>query len=440
MDKNTISLQLENVQARFTALNAKIQAGTLLTEDEANQLRTLDAEIKTLESAIEQKRTADNIAARTAGMNFDNQNPTMSDPRSRQNRVLGEEAKIAKRYSTSRAIQHASGKLSATVDAGLEIEMGQEGERIARASGLPTSNQQGIFIPDVALRSGTATALDAGNLVPTSQTGVVDGYRYKLLLESLGVTVQDALPGANNIPVSDFLAEAGFVAEASMTPVDVAANVRRPALTAKAVYAKVLNNWYLQANSAEADTVLNRTLLEAEATVLNRNIITRGSGTVASKGLLEMDDVVEVTGANGSALSRELLVKMINSPDANNAIFMNPAFVVSPTIRERLMNEKVDAGSGQFIWNLGQPDNLLGYNAVTSTLMPIDLTKGSAPNTKQGVVFGHWSELLVLRWPVRQLIINPYSNNNGVETKLISFWDWAARNPKAFARAFFTAS
>jgi HK97 family phage major capsid protein len=210
-------------------------------------------------------------------------------------------------------------------------------------------------------------------------------------------------------------------------------------LTAKAVYAKVLNNWYLQANSAEADTVLNRTLLEAEATVLNRNIITRGAGTVASKGLLEMDDVVEVTGANGSALSREFLVKMINSPDANNAIFMNPAFVVSPTIRERLMNEKVDAGSGQFIWNLGQPDNLLGYNAVTSTLMQIDLTKGTAPNTKQGVVFGHWSELLVLRWPVRQLIINPYSNNNGVETKLISFWDWAARNPKAFARAFFTA-
>jgi hypothetical protein len=71
--------------------------------------------------------------------------------------------------------------------------------------------------------------------------------------------------------------------------------------------------------------------------------------------------------------------------------------------------------------------------------MPTNLEKGTGGATKQGVLFGHWSELIVLRWPVRQLIVNPYSNNDGVETKLISFWDWAARNPKAFARAFFTA-
>jgi HK97 family phage major capsid protein len=439
MDKNTISTRLENVQSRFTALNDKIQAGTLLTEDEATELRTLDTEIKSLESAIDQKRTADSIAARTAGMNFETQNPNLSDPRSRQNRVLGEEAKIHKRYSTSRAVQHFAGKLPANVDAGLEVEMHQEGERIARASGLPVSGQNGVFIPDVALRSGTTAPLDAGNLVPTSQSGVVDGYRYKLMLENLGVTVQDAMPGVNNIPVADFLAEAGFVAEAALTPVNIAANVRRPQLTAKAIYAKVLNNWYLQANASEADTVLNRTLLEAEATVLNKTIITRGAGTVASKGLMEADDVIDVSAANGSALGRDLLVKMINSPDANNAIFNNPAFVCSPTIRERLMNLKVDEGSGQFVWNLGSPDSLLGYNAVTTTLMPTNLEKGTGGATKQGVLFGHWSELIVLRWPVRQLIVNPYSNNDGVETKLISFWDWAARNPKAFARAFFTA-
>jgi HK97 family phage major capsid protein len=439
MDKNTLAAKHEAVQKRFAALNEKIQTGVPLTNEENTELKELDKESMLIDKAIDAKRIADSIAARSAGIEFENQHPQLQDPRSRQNRVLGEEAKIYKRYSTSRAVQHFAGKLSATVDVGLEVEMHQEGERIARASGLPVSGQNGVFIPDVALRSGTTDPLNAGNLIPTSQTGVVDGYRYKLFLETLGVTVQDALPGINNVPVADFLAEAGFVAEAALTPVGINANVRRPQLTAKAIYAKVLNNWYLQANASEADSVLNRTLLEAEATVLNKTIITRGAGTVASKGLMEADDVIDVSAANGSALGRDLLVKMINSPDANNAIFNNPAFVVSPTIRERLMNMKVDEGSGLFVWNLGSPYNLLGFDAAVTTLMPTNLEKGTGGATKQGVLFGHWSELIVLRWPVRQLIVNPYSNNDGVETKLISFWDWAARNPKAFARAFFTA-
>jgi hypothetical protein len=83
--------------------------------------------------------------------------------------------------------------------------------------------------------------------------------------------------------------------------------------------------------------------------------------------------------------------------------------------------------------------SLLGYKAAVTSLMPTNLEKGTGGTTKRGIVFGHFSKLVVLRWPVRQIIVNPYSNNDGTETKLISFWDWAARNPKAFARGFFTA-
>jgi HK97 family phage major capsid protein len=427
----------EALEKRAAELAAEIQKRTL-TPDEESELIKINADIKSVDRQIEVTAAADDIAARVAGAQYEAANPQMRNP---LNRRKTEEQKAQESYSVSRAIRSVTGQLKYNEDAGLEREMNQEGEMIARSSGLPIENKPGIFVPDAVFRSDSTTALDAANLNPTSQAAVADGYRAKLWLEELGLTVQTASPGTNNIPVSDFLADAGFVAESAMTPVAVAANVRRPSLTAKAVYAKVVNNWYLQATAGDAaNSTLLKTLLEAEARTLNINLITRGAGTVASKGLMEMDDVIEVTGANGDALSRAALTTLLNSPDSNNASFDNPGWIVSPSIRNTLMNLKVDSGSGQFVWPLGDPMSLLGFKAAVSTLMPTNLEKGTGGTTKRGIVFGHFSELIVMRWPVRQIIVNPYSNNDGTETKLISFWDWAARNPKAFARGFFTAS
>jgi HK97 family phage major capsid protein len=427
----------EALEKRAMELTTEIQTRTL-SSDEETELVQINKDMKSVDRQIEVAKAAADLATRAAGYEYDTVHPDQRDPR---NRRKTDDEKLKESYSVSRALRSVTGQLKYNEDAGPEREANQEGERIARASGLPIENKPGIFIPDAVFRSDSTTALDAANLNPTSQQAVADGYRAKLWLEELGLTVQTAQPGTNNIPVSDFLADAGFVDEAAMTPVAVAANVRRPSLTAKAIYAKVVNNWYLQATAGDqANTTLLKTLLEAEARTLNINLITRGSGTVASKGLLEMDDVVEVTGANADALSRAALTTLLNSPDSNDASFGNPGWVVSPSIRNTLMNLKVDAGSGQYVWPLGDPMSLLGFKAAVSTLMPTNLSKGTGGATKRGIVFGHFSELIVMRWPVRQIIVNPYSNNDGTETKLISFWDWAARNPKAFARGFFTAA
>ncbi|HMU05096.1 MAG TPA: phage major capsid protein, partial [Saprospiraceae bacterium] len=370
-----------------------------------------------------------------------NQNPNAGDPRNRMNRVRPEIDKIQENFSISRAMRHVTGNLGGREDAGLEIEMSQEGQNIARSSGLPFENRESIFLPDIAFRvSTTLTDANAGYLVPTSQRPVSEGYRSRLFIEELGANIETALPGTNNIPVADYLSDAGWVGEADdMESTEMDATLRRATLSAKAIYSKVTNGWYLQAMAGnEPDAVLNRTLLNGETRVLNKTIISRGALTVPSKGLMEADGVLDVTGTNGDAITRDLLVSMINSPSANDAEFSNPAWLLSPSIRESLQKLKVDAGSGQFVWPLGDSMNFLGYKAAVTTLMPTNLTKGTGGATKRGAIFGHWSELVILRWPVRQLIVNPHKDP-GVETKLISFWDWAAKNPKAFVRAFFTA-
>lgn len=433
MTKNELAAERNKYIERAAALETALQTRAL-TEDENREVDTIHAKMLELAKLIEQYTKVEEMANQKA--------PEETPVEARRINTFrkGEEQRVRERFSVGRAIRMARGQVSVSEDTGVEREMSQEGERIARASGLPIQGGgESIFLPDAIFRSGTTAPLDAGNLVPTNQRPVSDGYRPALFLEKLGANVETAAPGRNNIPVSDFIAEAGFVGEASMTPVAVAANVRRAELTAKAIYAEVTSNWYLHATAPESDQVLLRTLLQAEATTLNKNIITRGAGTVASKGLLEMDDVIEVTGANGTALTRDLLVKMLNSPSNENATFDGPAFILSPTLRERLQNMKVDAGSGLYVWDLDKPEMLLGHNAAVTTLMPTNLEKGTAPNTKQGAVFGHFSELVILRWPVRQIIVNPY-NDAGPKTKVISFYDWAAKNPKAFARAFFTAS
>lgn len=434
---NQLGDQLQKLETRAGEFAEKINKGETLTDAERAEMRTINQQIKDIDAQIEDEKAIQDIAARAAAAKHSAENPQMRDPR---NRMTPEADKIAGKFSIARAVQLGANKMQGNVDYGLEREVNKEGEMIARSSGLPTEDKPSIFLPDTVFRaSTTTTAADAGNLVPTSQWGVMQGYRPKLFLEDLGVRVIDALPGQNNVPVADFTAQAGFVGEASLTPTEPSANVRRPSLSGKAIYSKMTNGWYLQALAGnESNNTLLQTLLEGEKNVLNATIITRGGGSVASKGLMEMDDVVEVTGNNGDAISRALLIQMLNSPESNDATFDGPAWITSPSIRQTLQNEKTDAGSGLFVWDAQNPNMLLGHKAAVTTLMPTNLTKGSGGATKRGTVFGHFSELLVLRWPVRQLIINPYSNDAGTEIKLIAFYDWAAKNPKAFVRAFFT--
>jgi len=434
---NQLGDQLQKYEARAVEFADKINKGETLTDAEKTELRTLNENIKAIDAQIQDEKAVQEVAARAAASKLATEKPEIRDPR---NRMTPESEKIQGRFSMSRAVQVGAGKEKANVDYGLEREMSQEGERIARASGLQIEDKPSVFLPDTVFRaSTTTTAADAGNLVPTSQWGTVQGYRPKLILEDLGVRVIDAMPGTNNIPVADLTADAGFVGEASLVATEPSANVRRPSLSGKAIYSKMTNGWYLQALAGnESNTVLTDTLLAGEGNVLNKTIITRGAGTVASKGLMEMDNVVEVTGSNGDAVTRALLIQMLNSPEANDANFANPAWVTSPSIRQTLQNTLVDSGSGLYLWDVRDPYQLLGHKAAVTTLMPTNLTKGTGGAIKRGTVFGHFSELVVLRWPVRQLIINPYSNDAGTEIKLIAFYDWAAKNPKAFVRAFFT--
>lgn len=421
--------QLQDDRAMIETRNAhfasKLKNNETLSADELTEMRGLTSKLDALEQDIADAKAADEIVKRAAASEFQSRNH-------KQDRPASDEEKLQKSFSVTRALQMQAEK---SPYVGAEREAHDEGMRIARACGINTSG--GVMIPDMVYRSDYATALDAGNLGKTQTLGTVDGYKQVLFAEQLGATMHTGLVGTSKLPISDTTAIAGFVAENGNFGA-VAANVRAATLSPKAILAKTTSGWYLQAQAGpEADRILRATLDRARINAINANLI-KSIGGAAPTGMYDDADVTDVTSANGQAISRALLLTMLNTPATNNAEGTAPAWITSPTMRQKLMNLAVDAGSGLFEWNETSLDMFKGHKAHVSTFAPINLTKGSGTNL-QALLFGYWNSLHMATWGVRELIVDKASSDLGTVTKEVSFADWALANPKAIVKGYFTA-
>ncbi len=429
--KNLKDLQIEraNIESRNTYFANKIKNNESLSADELTEMRGLTAKLDALETDLADAKAADDIVKRAAQAEFERSGGRRPD------RPATDEDKLQKSFSVVRALQMQAHK---SPYEGAEREAHEEGMRIARACGIDSSG--GVMIPDMVYRSDFATALDAGNLGKTQTLATVDGYRQKLFAEEVGATMHTGLVGIAKLPIADMTAVAGFVAENGSFGA-VAANVRAKTLEPKAILAKTTSGWYLQAQAGpEADRILRLTLDRARINAINANVI-KSIGGAAPVGVMDDTDVTDPSAATGTAIAaiRALILTMINAPATNNAEGTSPAWVTSPTLRARLMNVLVDAGSGLFEWNENSLDMFKGHKAHVTTFAPINLTKGAGSNL-QALIFGYWKELHMATWGVRELIVDKASSDLGTVTKEVSFVDWAIANPKAFVKAYITAS
>lgn len=420
-------------EARLAALLAIIEgangvAARALTEAEQNELTEIRTGADALETQIQNARFLHDQKAASAARQFEQRAAMGLDPGTGEQR---EQRDIQKRYSIVRAVQYAAGQ--SNIDAGLEKEMHQEGVKEARESNINITGK-GIIVPSMVQRSTAANATDAGNLIATNLGATVEGYRPKLYVEALGATMHTGLTGINEFPIADLTAQSAFIGEGNAFT-DVAATTRKATLTAKGLMSKTTNSWFLKALAGpESDRVLAMTLDAASQNALNACIIKRAN-TNSSHGIIGAADIIDVSAANGSAFSRDLLISMINSAAKNNAEGDRAGWLVSPTFREMAQKEKTDAGSGLFVWDSSMPGQLLGYNAAVTTLMPSNLTKGSGTELK-GAAFGYWNNLHIANWALQELIVDTGSNDNGVVIKRVEFWDWVFANPAAFALAY----
>ena len=162
-----------------------------------------------------------------------------------------------------------------------------------------------------------------------------------------------------------------------------------------------------------------------------------GGASNEPSGLIgTMSNNVVSIGTNGGAFSYANLVDMIRLVEEDNAIrndgsvhFIGNAKV---TAKLRTTAKQSSGVEGNFIL---EPNNqMFGYDYLSSSLVPSDLSKGSGSNLS-ALLFGDFSQLLLGYYSGVDVVVDPYSGSSAGTTRLAFFQDLdiAIRDENAFS-------
>ena len=77
-----------------------------------------------------------------------------------------------------------------------------------------------------------------------------------------------------------------------------------------------------------------------------------------------------------------------------------------------------------------------GYSVVDSTLVPSNLTKGTAAKKCSAFIFGAWNEMLIGEWAAIEVLANPFGDaysSGGIQVRALQNLDITVRRKNAFS-------
>jgi HK97 family phage major capsid protein len=412
--------RINEILSRLDVLQPKAESNTLSVEERAEvlklstELETLEAEERAISAMKERKLQGAKKAAKDT-----------------------KEA-LAERFSLFKVARAVASNKPFT---GAEAEVHQEGLEEAREHNqavigfaLPsfanTYKQQRYLAERAPINTGSAPS--AGNLVATDLYDMVPALRPMVKLASLGANLWTGLVGNIDIPAGDLLATASFNTQMGAA-LETVPTIKKVTLTPKrlAAYTDITLQMIHQSSYGVENYVVEE-LVNAEARKIDEVAIL-GGGANEPTGLLGIAGTNIVSlGTNGANITRDKLIQLETLLSDANADEGTMAFLSTPGVKGFLKNLISSSGVGPFVW---QDDNtVLGYNAVTSNLVPKTLTKGTSNNC-HAVIFGNFKRLIIGNWGVRDITIDPYTQKTGGSVRIVinSYWDTAVVHPKGFS-------
>lgn len=424
-------------------LNGLVSSQTAIATAMQTEKRTVmtDAEKQTfddLQTQITEKR------AELARQEQYEENLRSVGPSGNGSSVTAEERELNKMkevYSIHKVVRSLNGQ--GRFD-GVEKEIDEETrKRAANVAGIAFS---GIAVPtDFGKRSiekrsdaQTVTA-DSGaygaNLVATELQSPIEFLRPKPVLETLGARMITGLTGNLKFPTND----GGIIAtwEGEEDAIDYTKNAYGSKdMTPKRLGASVLislQNLMQSVFDVEMMTVEDINLALAQA-IDAAGINGAGSGNVPM-GILNATGVGSVVGGtNGAAPTWEHLVALETAIYSANADAAKMGYLINPQTRGKLKTTPKE--SGQPIYLMSDGGQINGYPSAISTLVPNNLTKGTASAVCSAGIFGDFNQLLIGQWAFMDLSVDNVSKKRAgyVELTANTFIDILIRQPKAFAR------
>ena len=354
-----------------------------------------------------------------------------------------EEQKFTESFSILRALNTA---ITGKPLQGAEAEAYEEAQREARSFGKDLSGNVGVpgFVMNRTATSPSqnVTAVgDGGYGVFTDFAGHIAPLRPRPVVEQAGATVirgaTSNLRFTKNSTVSVAWEggenDANAEAVSTFSVLDLSPN-RLGAFT------DISKQLMLQ-STPDVEAIVMEEIRRAIENAVDTAAI-NGAGTGGEPtGILNEGIGVVAIGTNGGAVTWQHIVDLEKEVAIDNADFGRMAYITNPQVRGKLKTTEKATNTAQFIYTdspVGEgqmPRGLMnGYNAMISTNVPSDLTKGTGTDLS-AVIFGAFNALYIAQFGGLDIVVDPYTlSKNAVVTMVVnSWWDMGLRYPSHFA-------
>jgi HK97 family phage major capsid protein len=439
---------VKQLQEERGAIQAQINAITDKAKAEARSVS--DAELTEMQGLAEQREAKDREISAAQFLKEEELRRAADEARNNPNFNIGgdrnkggeegEQSKLRKHFRYTKLI--AAGLETGRLD-GAEAEIVKEGHSEARARGV---NPQGMAIPSFMVGNArpnmgeqradltVGTDATAGYLVDTSIGEVIEHLYPTMVLQRAGARVLSGLTGNVDLIRQDGRSAATWEGEnddaAQTNPTYESVALRPKRLAAFAVYGKQLIQ---QVNVISVENEVRRDIGMAVGEAVDIAGLNGATGGSNPVGLLKTSGIGSVQmGTNGAAIDWASLMKLKREVAKANGMTGRMAYVTNPDQVYAMETTKKDSGSGIFLIENGQVG---GYPVYQSTLVPNNLTKGTASGVCSAIIFGDFAQLYIAQWAGLDFVVDPYSLAGKAQVKVTinSWWDIAVRQKKAFA-------
>jgi HK97 family phage major capsid protein len=411
------TLQLKNQRESLLAEMDNLAGKAELTAEEKTRWTEVSAQKSALDAEIrieEEKENHARLRAAESGKE-----------------VSKQEAQDFTKYSLVKALREfLGGRLT-----GLEAEMHKEAEienrTMGGVMGLGISNKILINKP-VANRSTIVAA--SSPVVATTPMGFIDAVYAKTLLVELGAQTMSGLTGNVDLPYMSTAPATEWLPE-NETSVDAAGALNKHSLTPKRIANFLpVSKLLLVQDAVGIEQRLWNHLITATAVKLQGGAI--AGGTHACTGLLATSGIGDVVGGtDGAAPTHAHMLALVREVAIDNCDFGALAFLCSPQARWKLQSTAVESGHPVRVWDPTVQDNLLGFKAGVTSLVPDNLTKGNQAAVCSAIIFGNWNEMTIGQFGALDLTLDNITGAKDYLVNLIlnAFYDVAITRPAAFA-------
>lgn len=399
-----------------------------MADSETNRLSEIEARLGAIKAEVETLEKLQNLAAQAAGH-------VASRSEEKEKEAMKDQ------FSFKRAMSMA---ITGRRD-GVEAEFSSIGSEEFQRSGVSVSAHSikipsEVFKRDMSATGGTSGS-EGGVNVQTSVGSIIDVLLPKTVLRGLGVQQLSGLvgnldmPTASTVPSAGWNTENGSATEKSPTFSKITFSPKR-----LAAYIQVSNQLMLQSSNS-IDAYVRNWLLNAMAQSLESAAI-KGGGSNEPVGIISNSSVnvtfaggasSNSTNANGIAPVWADVINLMKAIENSNGTMIN--YLTNPKVKAALQTipRQSSGVEGNFIWPAGA-NELNGYGAATTTLVPSNLSKGSS-SSLSALIAGDFSQMMVANWGGLELTVDPYSGATAGLTNVVlnAYMDVNLLQPTAFA-------